>query len=397
MLKSLPPAGNPILLTAVEAPEKVFKKAFGDRSVFLYGSGTMALAAALMAAKDLAKARHGITSPEVLLPAYACPDLLSAALYAGLKPILVDLQGETPWMDLDELQARLSPNTVAVIAAHFLGIPERLASIRAVLEGSTALLVEDSAQLFPSKPVDGVWEGDLVVLSFGRGKPVSLLGGGAVLCRTAALMEHLPLANKAALPILLENLGVPGMLYKFKAHLYNRLLSPTVYGVLQYIPFLNLGETVFKPLQGILPFAKERVGLLAANIAAYETRERKQQERLMTMLADVTDNAISDLTSIRPNQPELTLLRYPVLVQSQRLRDHLLSDLTHAGLGCSRMYPRPLPEIDGIDGRFQGQGEFPQAALFSQRLLTLPCHAAVTSSDIEAMRQVIEARLFNER
>lgn len=390
MLKSLPPAGNPISLTKAQNPEKVFRAAFGDRSVFLYGSGTMALAAALMAAKEVARERSPMSSPEVLLPAYACPDLVSAALYAGLKPILVDLAPDTPWMDLDRLREQINSNTVAVIAVHFLGIPERLAAIRQALEGSAALLIEDSAQLFPTKPTDGVWEGDLVTLSFGRGKPVSLLGGGAVLCRNETLAEHLPLVEEALLrfsPIESEN---PGTLYKTKVHVYNALLAPVAYGLLQFVPFLHLGETIYKPLKEMLPFDAERVRVLAANIDAYCARLRVQEDWLSTMLKGYDGSMISDLSAISGNRVELPLLRYPVLVRDQSLRNRLFDTLSRVGLGCSKMYPRPLPEIEGIANSLGEQGEFPQARRFANRLLTLPCHSGVGRDDVDDIKNYLQ-------
>lgn len=391
MLRSLPPAGYPICLTPSEEPGRTFQSTFGDRSVFLYGSGTMALAAALVAARESARQDHGIVSPEVLLPAYTCPDLVSAALYAGLTPVLVDLEADTPWMDLDSLQDKLSPNTVAIVAAHFLGIPERIAAIRTALNGSTALFIEDSAQLFPIKFSEDVWQGDLVTLSFGRGKPVSLLGGGAVLCRSDTLSKHLPLTRQAALQVSAKK---PRMLFKMKANIYNALLSPKIYGLLQAVPFLNLGETIYTPLKGISRFDEGRIGTLAANIEAYWERARTAQNRLAGMLADMDGNFFIDLTKLKTHHPESVLLRYPVLLRDQPLRDKLHDALSLRGLGCSRMYPKPLPEIEGLEGRFQEQGGFPQASLFSQRLLTLPCHPGVKSADVEEIKQVIRSTVM---
>lgn len=386
MLRSLPPAGYPICLAPPEEPERIFQAAFEDRSVFLYGSGTMALAAALVAARESAGEYHGIVSPEVLLPAYACPDLVSAALYAGLAPVLVDLAADTPWMDLDSLRNKLSSNTVAIVAAHFLGIPERIAAIRTALDGSAALIIEDSAQLFPIKPSEDVWQGDLVTLSFGRGKPVSLLGGGAVLCRSDTLSKHLPLTRQAALQVCTKK---PRMLFRSKANIYNAFLSPKIFGLLQSIPFLSLGETIYTPLKSISQFDEGRIGTLAANIEAYRERTRTAQNWLSEMLADMDGAFFSDLSGLNRHHSELVFLRYPLLLRDQALRDKLHAALSLKGLGCSRMYPKPLPEIEGLEDRFQGQGEFPQASKFSQRLLTLPCHSGVRPTDIKAIRQVI--------
>jgi dTDP-4-amino-4,6-dideoxygalactose transaminase len=389
MLRSLPPAGNPITLQSVDGPDKVFESVFGDRSVFLYGSGTMALAASLVAIRK----HRDITSPEVLLPAYACPDLVSAALFAGVKPVLVDLEPDTPWMDLSQLQQKLGPNTIAVIAAHFLGIPERLAEIRQRLEGSGVLIIEDSAQLFPVGPTAGVWESDLVVLSFGRGKPISLLGGGAVLCRQDSLAECLPISEETKLEPDKIQSEQARALYKIKIQLYNILLEPWAYGLLKLLPFLHLGETIYHPLEKIYSFEISRIGMLAANIEAYVSRERVQQDWLSTMLKSMVSADISDLTILGTDSIQLPILRYPVLVKNEALRDRLIDKMIKAGLGCSKMYPVHLPRINGIEDVFQKQGDFPQAMRFSKRLLTFPCHTGVSRKNIELMKDILEENI----
>src|SRR6185295_2502270 len=115
----------------------------------------------------------------VIVPAYCCPDVISAVLFAGARPVLVDLEAETPWMDLTQVSDRLGSSTVAVVAVNFLGVPERAAPLRKLADAAGALLVDDCAQFFPLEAAEREWLlGDFVVLSFGRGKPLSLLGGG---------------------------------------------------------------------------------------------------------------------------------------------------------------------------------------------------------------------------
>ena len=88
MFYQLPPAGNRITFSVdSNVPLPWFLSS--DRATF-YHSGTAALAAAIIAAKT-ARAIH---DAEVILPAYACPDLLSAAIFARVRPVLVDLEKE---------------------------------------------------------------------------------------------------------------------------------------------------------------------------------------------------------------------------------------------------------------------------------------------------------------
>ena len=101
MFQELRPVGEAISIRGDSRdPESRVQRYFPEPSVF-FQSGTAALAAALMACK----AARRIGQPEVLLPAYACPDLLSAVDFAGLRPVLVDFEENTPWMSIPDLTA----------------------------------------------------------------------------------------------------------------------------------------------------------------------------------------------------------------------------------------------------------------------------------------------------
>ena len=387
MLTCLPPVGNPVELTAHSSPAAILQAAFLENDAYLYGSGTMALAAALTAATAY---RH-VEAPEVLMPAYACPDLVSAAHYAGLKPVLVDLVADRHWMDLGQLQQKIGPNTVAVIAAHLLGLPERLPAIREVLNGTDILLIEDSAQLFPSAANKTIWQGDLIVLSFGRGKPVSLFGGGAVISQRPALSRLLP---KEATTSYVTNLqsepGQANWKYTGKVKIFNALLTPLAYGVLRRLPLLHLGQTIYKPLSTIEEFSMERLSILASNIIAYQQRTRQAEQWISHMLAESQCEGILDLPAQFSGRAGLPLLRYPVLLRDKALRDRLDYALLQAGIGCSKMYTRPLPEIEGLENMFNDVAHYPEAGAFSDRLLSLPCHEGVTIRHVDRIKSVIQ-------
>jgi len=71
LLKSYRPAGNKIHIQ----PSSFNTNRFSPLSINFYQSGTASLAAAIIASRKL----KGFTNKksEVLLPAYACPDLVS--------------------------------------------------------------------------------------------------------------------------------------------------------------------------------------------------------------------------------------------------------------------------------------------------------------------------------
>src|SRR5690606_25588815 len=117
----------------------------GYEAIFL-DSGTSALSGAIKLAID---ARKPAGTPEVLIPAYGCPDLISAIVAQGATPVLVDFIQNRPWMDLEKVEEAISANTVGIVAVNFLGIPERLPQLSAIAKHHSVHLIDDSAQCFP--------------------------------------------------------------------------------------------------------------------------------------------------------------------------------------------------------------------------------------------------------
>lgn len=363
----LPPAGHPIALQH-SADQPRFP---GYRALWLQ-SGTAALSAAMIAAR---LQRPDIVVPEVILPGYGCPDLVAAAEFAGVRAVLVDIGTNDPSYDLNALAAALTPNTIALVAVNFLGIRERLPELRRAAPG--VALIEDNAQWFP-EPANAL-SGDFVSLSFGRGKPVSLLGGGALLIR-----ETFDVALDSRLPV--EVATPDSASYEIKVRAYNALLQPWLYGCLSRNPAFKLGQTVFKPLPALQQMPETRRQLLTANIHAYTSRSR------------FLENELSEIVQRNPGLIGLPraagercgrLLRFPLLCANREMRDRLLIAMRKEGLGATAMYKQALPAIEGVATRATTSGELVNAQAFADRLITLPIHAGVTPAHLNKLRALL--------
>jgi len=379
MFYQSPPVGDPISLFPRVPEEALPRDIFSPYTPRYFDSGTSALAAAVGVAIRLKRK----DTPEVILPAYGCPDLVSAVVFAGARPVLVDMAPDRPWMDLELLSSHINCRTVAIIAVNLFGIPERMDALRKISAQSSILLIEDSAQAFPVQQDDSFWVGDLVVISFGRGKPVSLLGGGALLYREKVLDGLLPEGDARA---------GGGALIWLNIVIYNLMISPYLYWIPQGLPFLHLGDTQYHPLSGIEAMDSARLRLLAGNMQKYRDDSPNTQLALAETIRKLreTGKDIIDLPVACDIPVNRRLLRYPLLVVPQR-RDRLYRRLRREGLGPSRMYPSSLPNISGLYGLLQGQGKFPVADEFSRRILTLPTHNRVRKPDIEKIRQIIDS------
>lgn len=381
MFYQLPPVGNRIHISSEDQAESLLQSFFAPYQAEYFASGTAALAAAIIAAIRI----KNIEQPEVIIPAYGCPDLVSAAIFAGAKPVLVDLEQDRPWMDLEQLLIRTNSSTVAIVAANLFGISERVALLRPIAEQVGAVIIEDSAQSFPGNEEMGIWQGDLVVLSFGRGKPVNLLGGGAVLFREASLGDLLAIDNKEP-----ANSKSHQVIFHLKAKLFNRMISPWLYWLPQSLPFLNLGETRYHPLPCIEAMDFTRLAMLPVNITAYQDNGLETQHAMSEMLEEIDISAAGfiDLPKVCRVSPQRRLLRYPLLVDVST-RDQLYRQLHRLGSGPSVMYPATLQGIPGLETLLGGQGPFPAAEAFAECILTLPTHRQVGSDDVANVRHVL--------
>jgi dTDP-4-amino-4,6-dideoxygalactose transaminase len=368
----LPPAGHPVIVREGGVPPAVP----GYRTVWLE-SGTAALSLALILARRM---RADLSRPEVVIPAYGCPDLVAAAVYSGLVPVLVDIGEDDPAFDVSALEAAFSENTVAVIAVNFLGIRERLTEIRTLLarQGQVAL-IEDNAQWWPEPAEAPGLVGDFVCVSFARGKPVTLLGGGGLM-----VAESLWLRVEALLPRIEE--APARAAFSVAVRIYNTLLKPSWYWIVNRNPLIHLGTTVYRPLGSIRAMDPRRQELLQGNIDEHVKRGRDPEVWLRKALAHVV--GVTDVALAAADRSG-RLLRFPVLFATQGVRQAALAELRRAGLGATALYGVPLPEIAGVAERVTVPAPCPGAARFSSRLLTLPVHAAVTEHDVSMMTRII--------
>lgn len=332
----------------------------GMHQVAFFQSGTASLAAALREAT-----RRRASEPEVILPAYGCPALVAATRFVGAAPVLIDLEPDRPWLSLEALESACSPRTAAVVAVNLLGCGERIEAIRSRI--GDALLIEDSAQHLPEAGP----RGDLVVLSFGRGKPLSVLGGGAVLSPSAEVsVTGEPPRRDGALG------------HRLKLEAYNLLTRPLAYGVLERLPGLRIGETRYASLDAIGPIRESSLLRLWPNLERHRQRSRRVEEAVAAVVSRAAGAAaLVDLP--RACGAAGPHLRYPILARDADHASALMSRL--AGRGVSRFYERALPEVQGVADRVTVRGALPHARDFAARLLTLPTHADVTKSDLEAI------------
>ena len=199
----------------------------------LVDSGTHALEIALRIALSVIE-----ETPLVALPAYTCFDIATAAVGAGARIALYDVDPNSLAPDLESLRATLAQGARVVVVSPLYGIPVDWRPIDQCAREFGAFVVEDGAQgngtSWHDRPVG--CHAQLSVLSFGRGKGWTGGCGGAILARGGATgwLEDLTI-ERAVAPSVVDTLVHAAAQWAFG--------RPELFALPASIPWLHLGET----------------------------------------------------------------------------------------------------------------------------------------------------------
>jgi perosamine synthetase len=130
---------------------------------------------------------------EVIVPSFTIVSCAQAVIYNGAGLVLVDCDPRTFCLDLDQVEAMISPRTRAIMPVHMYGHPVDMDRLRALAEPRGIVLVEDAAQAhgatFQGRRAGGL--GDLGCFSFYANKIITTGEGGMVVTRSHAQAARL--------------------------------------------------------------------------------------------------------------------------------------------------------------------------------------------------------------
>jgi dTDP-4-amino-4,6-dideoxygalactose transaminase len=167
--------------------EERFAQYTGTNHCVAVNSGTSALHLALIAA-GVGPGDEVITVPMTFIAT------TWAVSYVGATPVFVDVDPETYTMDPNQVEARITPKTKAILPVHLYGQPADLAPLLDIGDRYGIPVIEDAAQAHGAAYRErsaGSW-GLLGCFSFYPGKNLGAAGeGGAVVTNDAAIANRL--------------------------------------------------------------------------------------------------------------------------------------------------------------------------------------------------------------
>lgn len=120
---------------------------------------------------------------QILMSAATILQMAQVVAEHGYVPIPIDVDRETLSPDLDQLRARITPQTRAILVAHLFGSRLDLSNLAAITREHSLLLWEDVAQGFAADRFPGNHMVDASLFSFGMIKAQTALGGAILVIR----------------------------------------------------------------------------------------------------------------------------------------------------------------------------------------------------------------------
>ncbi len=169
--------------------EQAFSQRLGGGHSVAVSNGTAALHLALMA-YDIGP------GDEVIVPSLTFVACANVIIAVGAQPVFADCCGLDDWtVSPDDIQAKITDRTKAVIAVHYAGFPCRMEAIVPIAKKHRLHIIEDCAHaLFSSRQETNCGRfGDIGCFSFFSNKNMTTGEGGMAVTGDKAIADRLRL------------------------------------------------------------------------------------------------------------------------------------------------------------------------------------------------------------
>ena len=342
----------------VQAFEQSLSKFCGARPVKALTSATAAVEVALQLA--------GIgPGDEVITSAQSFFTVLNMIVKIGATPVFVDCDLVTRNIDLDQVEAAITPRTKAIMPTHWPGSLVDMEALWALAQRRGLRVIEDAALVLGSQ-----WrcrnigaQGDLVTFSFHPNKNITTIEGGALVVNDAT-----------------EAKRVDALRFHGIEYLADRTRDVAFPGGKFNLPDVNARIGVLQ-LARLPEFLATRLALAERYFERFET----------------------DPACVLPPRPRAgdgqTWNMFSVLLPLSRLsitRRAFRAALDARGIGTGVSYE--ALHLCTLGRRYgYKEGDFPVTERIAAETVTLPLHAAMTAADVDRVCDAVSAIVAEAR
>ncbi len=329
----------------VAAFEAQLSEYFGGRFVRTFNSGTCTMEIALRVA--------GIgPGDEVITTSISWVATANVILEVGATPVFADIDPLTRNIDLDAVEAAITPRTKAIIPVFLSGLPVDMDRLYAIAAKHKLRVVEDAAQAFGS-----MWKGqrigafgDFTSFSFQANKNLTTGEGGCLVMNT---LEEAKLAERFRLQGVSRS-GIDGIDVDVLGGKYN---------MTDIAAAIGLGQ-----LKNIDTFNAQRRALAAHYFATFGADFEATTGAQLPLQAFDTSN--------------WHLFQIVLPDRGPDTRAKFMTALAELGVGTGYHY-RPIHLFSLYRARGFKEGMFPVSERVGRLTVTLPMFASMTMADVE--------------
>ena len=274
-----------------------------------------------------------------------------AVLLCGARPVFVDIDEQTCTMDLELLEAAITPRTRAIMPVHLYGHPADVDAIEAVAARHGLPVIEDAAQAHGAEL---------------RGRKAGSLG-------RLACFSFYPAKNLGAY-------GDGGMVVSHDGELLGRLRQLANHGA---------GEHKY---DNVVAGTNSRLDTLQAAVLRVKLRHldewhAEREERVRAYQAALAETP----GLVLPQAAPWARSAWHLFTLRASDRDGLQAHLRSRGIATAVHYPRPLhlqPALAALGGR---PGQLPVTERLCAQALSLPLYPELPLSSLEWIASEVKA------
>ena len=347
-LKAFVPTGDFTLGKPLQEFEQHFAELIGTKFAIGVNSGTDAIKLSLKALGI----GHG---DEVITTANTFVATVGAIAELGARPVFVDCD-DTFCMDVDQLEAVISPQSKAIVPVHFTGYMTDMRKLLPIVQKYQLPIVEDACQSILGAIEEknaGTW-GNTGAFSLHPLKNLNVWSdGGVIVTDDDGLNQQLRLLRNHGL-VDRDTVGLMG---------YNSRLD-TIQAI--------VGNWLIPQTEDI---ARKRI----ENAAYY-------------------DEQLGQIAGIQiPPRPEDFRVVYHLYIVFAEQRDELLQFCLDHGIEAKVHYPVPIYRQPGLAHLGYQEGDFPVTDAHTQKIITFPCDQHLSNEEIDHVINTVKSFYQNIR
>lgn len=309
---------------------------------------------------------------EVITTPMTFASTVNAIIFAGAKPVLVDIDRRTFNIDTAKIEQAITAHTKGIIPVHFAGMPCDMDEIERIASKYNLVIIEDSAHAlgasYKGKEIGAdKGKGHVAVFSFHPTKNITTAEGGMVCTEDEDIAEYLSVFRQNGM----------------SKGAWNRYSSS--------------GSTHYDvPMPGL----KYQMSDIQASIGLSQIKQLDDFNCRRRELCEIYERELSDCPGITFQKPaEYNYVHsrhiFPVLVDSDVLRidrDLFMQQMKDRNIGTAIHYN--AIHLFSAYAKITGntRGDYPEAEYVSDRIVSIPMFPAMSYDDlsycIDAIKEI---------